>query len=208
MNKLIPFWTAILGALLFIIPSILGGFQFEHYSHISQFISESYAIDAPYGVYMRLLGYIPSGILITIFSFSALKLLPKSNLVKIGLIGFGLFYGIGGVIVGVFPCDAGCNKAFINPSTSQIIHNFSGILTYLFVPICLVLIGIGAKKWKNAASISRLSIICGILAFIFSMLLSGNPIGEHIGLLQRMTETCILFWLISFAFYIKNYIRV
>ncbi len=205
MNKTVTFWFGIFGALLFIIPSILGGFQFENYSHIQQFISESYAIDTPYGIYIRLFGYIPSGILIALFSFCALKFLPKSNLTKIGLICFGLFYGIGTIIVGIFPCDSGCNKELINPTISQIIHNITGALSYLIVPICLILIGISAKKWQNGKSISLLSIICGLVAIVFSFALSSNPTGNFIGLFQRLVEGSILFWLINFALYIKNY---
>lgn len=205
MNKTTTFWFGIFGVILFIVPSVLGGFQFEVYSHISQFISESYAFGTPYGIYMRLLGFIPSGILIALFAFSASKLLSKSRLAKIGLIGFGLFYGIGTIIVGVFPCDTGCNKEFINPSISQIIHNFSGALTYLFVPVCLILIGIGSRKWNNGRSISILSIVCGSVALGFSLMLSNDPTGDYIGLFQRIIESFMLFWLINFAFYIKNY---
>jgi len=205
MNKKTTFWLGILGALLFITPSILGGFQFENYSHIHQFISESYAFGTPYGIYMRFLGFVPSGFLITLFTFSAYKQLPKGSLTKIGLIGFGIFYGIGNIIVGIFPCDAGCNKEFINPSISQIIHNLSGALTYLIVPICLILIGISSRKYNNSKYISIASITCGIIALVFSMLLSNNPAGDYIGLFQRVIESSILFWLINFAFYIKNY---
>jgi hypothetical protein len=205
MNKTTTFWFGIFGVILFIIPTVLGGFQFETYSHISQFISESYASGTPYGIYMRLLGLIPSGILIALFAFSASKLLPKPRLAKISLIGFGLFYGIGTIIVGVFPCDTGCNKEFINPSISQIIHNSSGALTYLFVPACLILIGIGSRKWNNGKSISILSIVCGAAALGSSLMLSNDPTGDYIGLFQRIIESFMLFWLINFAFYIKNY---
>jgi len=207
MNKAITFWFGIIGALLFITSSILGGFQFENYSHLQQFISESYAIDTPYGIYIRILGYIPSGLLIALFSFSALKILPKSRLSKIGLICFGIFYGIGTIIVGIFPCDSGCNKELINPTISQIIHNIVGALTYLIIPICLILIGVSAKRWQNGKSISILSIICGLIALTFSFALSSNPTGNFIGLFQRLVEGSILFWLINFAFYIKNYLN-
>jgi hypothetical protein len=37
------------------------------------------------------------------------------------------------------------------------------------------------------------------------MLLLGDSDGNYIGLFQRITEGSILFWLITFAFYIKNY---
>ena len=208
MNKTITFWLGILGALFFITPSVLGGLQFENYSHISQFISESYAFGTPYGIYMRFFGFIPSGILITVFSFSCWKLLPKSSVLKMGLFGFGVFYGIGTIMVGLFPCDEGCNKELINPSVSQLIHNLFGGLTYLIVPACLILIGFSSRKWSGSTSFSTLSIICGTIALMFSMLLLSDPDGNYIGLFQRITEGSILFWLINFAFYIKNYNQV
>jgi len=205
MNKTLTFWLGIIGALLFTVASILGGFQLENYSHISQFISESYAIDTPYGIYLRVLGYIPSGLLIALFAFSAIRILPKSNLAKVGLVLFGVFYGIATIIVGVFPCDAGCNKELINPTISQIIHNITGAFTYLIVPVALILIGIVARQWTNGKTISILSFICGIIAIGFSLQLSSNPTGSLIGLQQRIIEGAILFWLFNFAFYIKNY---
>lgn len=204
MNNKTTFWLGILGTIFFIVPSILGGFQFENYSHISQFISESYASGTPYGIYLRVFGFIPSGVLIALFALAALRLLPKSILLKLGLISFGLFYGLATIIVSIFPCDIGCNKAFINPSLSQIIHNFFGALTYIIVPFSLILIGISARKWKDGTSIMYISFICAAIAFAGTALLTNNPTGAFIGLFQRITESAILFWVISFAFYIKT----
>ena len=103
----------------------LGGFQFDSYNPISQYISETIAIDTPYGKVLRFLGYIPSGVLLTIFSFAALKKFPTSNVTKIGYCGLGIFYGIATIIVGLFPCDKGCNKELIDPGVSQLIHNLT-----------------------------------------------------------------------------------
>ncbi|MGC1203310.1 MAG: DUF998 domain-containing protein [Flavobacteriaceae bacterium] len=204
MNKTITFWFGLIGALLFIGSSIIGGFLMENYSPIKQFISESYAIDTSHGIYIRLFGYIPSGVLITLFSFSALKFIKNLSLARVGLIIFGIFYGISTIVVGIFPCDSGCNKELINPSISQFIHNISGALTYLIVPISLILIGIAANKWNNGKLISTISISSGVIAILFSFMLSSNATGNFIGLYQRIIEGSILFWLINFAFYIKN----
>jgi hypothetical protein len=193
-----------LGTLLFVASVILGGFLLESYNHLQQFISESYATGTPYGIYLRLFGYIPSGVLFLLFSFSALKHIQKTGLVKISLIGFGVFYGIGTIIVSIFPCDIGCNKEMINPSVSQFIHNFVGALTYLIVPVCIVLIGISARKWVNGKIISIISILCGLTAIGFTFQLSADPMSDYIGLYQRIIEGSILLWLIFFAYYIKN----
>ena len=110
MNKTVLFWIGLSGVILFIISSTIGGLYIENYNPLSQFISETYAIDTQYGKYLRFLGYLPSGLLLTVFAFTSIKLFPKSRLIKIGFMGIGLFYGIATIIVGLFPCDKGCNK--------------------------------------------------------------------------------------------------
>jgi len=90
------------------VPAILGGFQFEEYNHISQFISETYASGTPYGSQLRFFGYLPSGIMLFLFAISVPKFLPKSKLIKIAFWLFAVFYGLGTVMVSVFPCDEGC----------------------------------------------------------------------------------------------------
>ena len=204
MSNKIIFFIGILGISLFVISSIVGGFLIENYSVTSQLISETYAIDTKYGLVIRSFGYIPSGILLTIFAFAGLKKFPHSNLIKIGFYGLGVFYGITTVIVGFFPCDSGCNKLFIDPSISQVIHNLAGFLTYLFVPISIVLIGIGLKKYPIYNRLSIQGITYGILSILFVYLLFSNPNSEYIGLYQRLIESVFIIWIITCAFVIKN----
>ena len=70
MNPKLVFWIGILGVAFFSIASILGGFQFDNYNPVSQYISETMAIDTPYGKELRLFGYVTRIILLTIFSFA------------------------------------------------------------------------------------------------------------------------------------------
>ena len=133
-NKVV-FFIGILGVSLFAIPSILGGLLIEDYNLISQYISESDASDTKYGLALRIFGYIPSGILIAIFCFVGFKKFQPSKLTKVGFYGLGVFYGIATIISGIFPCDVGCNKYFIDPSLSQIIHYLAALLTYIFLSL-------------------------------------------------------------------------
>ena len=94
MNSIKASWCGLLGVIFFVSATILAGLQFSNYSHLSQLISESYAIGTPYGVQLRYLGFIPSGIFITAFAFIAIKNVPKSTLTQIGFLGIGIFYGI------------------------------------------------------------------------------------------------------------------
>lgn len=198
------FLIGILGVSFFIVSSIVGGFLIENYSILSQYISETYAIDTEYGVILRTFGFIPSGILLTLFCFIGVTYFQPSKLIKIGFYGIGIFYGLATVIVGIFPCDSGCNRQLVDPSTSQVIHNLMGLLTYIFVPICMILIGVGLRKFSNNNKFSVQSIAYGAISILFVYLLIYNSNSVYIGLYQRMVEIVFIIWIISCAITIKN----
>jgi hypothetical protein len=204
MSTKLTFLIGILGASLFALSSIVGGILIEDYSIISQYISESYAIDTEYGIILRTFGYIPSGILLTIFCFLGSKYFQPSILTKIGFYGLAIFYGLATIIVGFFPCDSGCNKTFIDPSISQVIHNLAGVLTYIFVPISMILIGIGLKQLPDYKNLSIQAITYGIISVLFIYLLFSGSNPEYIGLYQRIVEALFIIWIITCAIEIKN----
>lgn len=191
----------IIGALLFISTAVISGFQFDNYSHISQFISEAYAFGTPYGLYLRLFGYIPSGIMLAMFGFGAYAYFKKSLLTKVGFFGFAVFYGMGTVIVSIFPCDAGCTIELLESSVSQIIHNLLSVAVYLIVPWCLVVIGMGFRKTKTGP-IAAASLILGAISGIFAWVLFSDPNSPYVGLFQRIIEACILGWVFMTAIFI------
>lgn len=159
------------------------------------------AIDAPYGWILRYFFYVPSGILIVLFSIFSIAKLPSSKLISIGLTGFAIFYGFGTIIVGFFPCDAGCNKEFIDPSVSQIIHNISGLLTYTLVPVFILMTGFG---FKGKSSFSNRSILTAILSIVFIVLMFSSPDSGYVGLVQRIIETLFISWIIGLAYLVMR----
>ena len=204
MNNKLTFLIGIVGASLFIISSVLGGLLIDNYSIISQYISESYAIDTEYGMVLRTFGFIPSGIFIAIFCFTGVRFFAPTKLLNIGFYGIGLFYGLATVVVGIFPCDSGCNKGFIDPSTSQLIHNFMGLLTYLFVPVLIILIGLELKKIQKNTVFPLQSIVLGVISFLFVSVLFLNSNSKYIGLYQRIIELVFILWVVFCAIAIKN----
>ncbi|MFT6997383.1 MAG: hypothetical protein ACJAQ4_001136 [Cryomorphaceae bacterium] len=184
----------------------MGGLLIEGYSITGQYISESYAVDTEHGVALRTFGYIPSGILLTIFGFLGAKHFQLSVLTKVGFYGLSLFYVLGTVAVGVFPFDSGCNKEFIDPSISQVIHNLAGFLTYVIVPISIVLIGIGLKQLPNWTRLSMQAIAYGIVCilFVFLVLFFFDTNSVYLGLRQRMVEAVFIAWITTCAIEIKN----
>ena len=204
MNSIKASWFGFLAVLFFATATILSGLQFSNYSHISNLISESYAIGTPYGVQLRFFAFMPSGIFITAFAFFAIKSLPKSKLTQIGYLGVGIFYGIGTILVSFFPCDKGCNNEMIDPSISQLIHNLSGMLTYMIVPICLIIIGVAAIKWKAAKFVTFSGIVFGLIAMLFVGILSVNLQSNYVGLYQRIIEGSILLFILICSFYFRR----
>ena len=204
MHKGIVYWLGILGVMFFVVSAVLGGFQFEEYSHLKQFISESYAIGTPYGDHLRYFGYLPSGIMMALFAFLTPNYLSRSRGLKIAFWIFAIFYGLATVAVSFFPCDEGCNRDFTDPSISQIIHNLVGGLTYLIVPIVILFIGAKAKSWTDAGSYATITLIFGVISLIFAWLMMADANGSYIGLYQRLVEGSILFWVARTALLVKS----
>ena len=175
----------------------------KNYDITNQFISESYAIDTKHGFFLRLLGYIPSGIIIALFCFLGEKYLDSKLVVKIGFYGIGIFYGLGTTVTGIFPCDSGCNKELLNLSSSQIIHNIAALLMYLFVPFFIILIGLAIRKTKIWFSIK--SILLGLISSILVYLFGLNLLVEYAGLYQRAIEIIFALWTILCAYEIKKH---
>ena len=202
-NKSI-FFIGVLGVSLLAASFILGGLLIENYDIVSQFISESYAIDTEYGLLLRIFGDIPSSILITLFCFLAVKYFQPTILIKIGFYGIGIFYGVASLVTGIFPCDSGCNKELINPSFSQLTHNFAALLMYVFVPINIIITGIGLKRLANYNRLSIIAITSGIISILFVYLLFSDITSEFLGLYQRIIESVFIIWILTCAFTIKN----
>ena len=192
-----------IGISLLLFTIVFGGLLIENYDVKNQFISESYAVDTKYGFFLRLLGYIPSGIIITLFYFLGEKYLEPNLVVKIGLYGIGLFYGLGTTVTGIFPCDIGCNKELVNISSSQIIHNIAALLMYLFVPLFIILIGLAIRKTKIWFSLK--SILLGLISSILVYLFGLNLLLEYAGLYQRAIEIIFALWTILCAYEIKKH---
>lgn len=204
MTKSTVSFLGIMGVVLFVIAAIGGAMLIPGFSQIKNYLSESYAIDTTYGIYLRVLGYIPSGIFILLFCFLAIKHLPKSTAVRIALPGIGIFYGGGTMLTAVFPCDAGCNKEMINPSVAQFIHSLSGLFTYVTVPLFVIVLGFAALKWKNDTGTGKLILLCGFLSLVFTVLFFSLLNSAYGGLIQRTLEGSLLLSILLTALYIKR----
>ena len=185
----------LIGCLLFIITTIIGGYLFPNYSHISNLISESYAVDAPYNFQLRFFGYIPSAIFTGIFVLYFNSKTPKSSLKTLACILILVSYSFATLICAIFNCDAGCNPNFVNPSLSQVIHNLSGSITYLIMPFAILLSGLEFKKFGDS-NFYKSCIFLFLISLLFIIILFNNFDSAYKGLIQRVIEITFILWFV------------
>ncbi len=202
MKRILISLLGITGIVLFVFSVIYGSLQIEGYNHISQYISESYATGVANNEVTRFYGYIPAGILLALFCWSAIPYLPKTKLIITGMLGLGILYGIGTVLVAGFPCDPGCPMSGDDVSLSQAIHNFSGGIMYALAPLCLFAIGYGLMQVSHP--FARLTLVAAICAAIFSYAILLNPTSSHVGLTQRLAELSYLSWFGMLAWHLPK----
>lgn len=191
------------GSLIFFLTTLVGGLLFPEYSHIHQYISESYAADAEFGFQLRWLGFIPSGILFCLFFIFNYRYLNQTIYSKLGTLGFFVLYGIGTILCGIFYCDAGCLPE--EPSNSQIIHNLLGGLLYLCLPLLYLLIykGLGTQN-QTLKRLTFFNFISGIILIILFFKFFDS---DFKGLLQRVIEGMLLIWICVMDLNLKSKIN-
>lgn len=181
-----------IGAVLFVGSVLVGGAQFEAYSHAAQFISETYATGTSWGPALRNFGFVPAGLLLALFGVVSSLANKGNRQLAIGLAGYALFYGIGTVVVSLAPCDFGCDPDQASPSLAHTIHFAMGGLTYLLTPPSLLLIALGLRKDPQLARYFPLVLSAAVIMTICSLLIfTGKPHGLQ-GLVQRIGEGAAL----------------
>ena len=192
------------GVLLFVGSAIFGGLKLAGYSHVSQLISETYATGTDWGGRLRLFAIIPSGVFIALFAFTAKEHFQRSKAATFGWRSLGIFYGLGTVLVGIFPCDRGCSPLDGETSTSQLIHDVTGGLTYLFVPVAVVALGYAAKTLPNGKPLALAGFVLGSISILFVLVFFIDPAAEFAGLYQRVIEGSILSWIVATSIFLLS----
>lgn len=192
-------WSGILGVAGSILAAALGGLQLSDYSHVSQFLSEAYAVGTPYGQVLRYCLLVPSGALIVLFGLLLMREFRHSRLAWLGFLGIAIFYGLSMAVGSVFPCDAGCNKELETPSWSHVIHLASGALTHSLVPGCLLMIGLAARKQTGGNIIAGATFMTAAICAVCNTFLAIDPLSPFAGLFQRGFEGSVLCWIASVA---------
>jgi Protein of unknown function (DUF998) len=181
--------------------TIFGALGFPGYSHTAQFMSELGARGAPQEMLIRFAGFLPAGVFMILSVIGASMSLPRSALTTIGLVGLAM-YAMGYIVAVFFPCDPGCRLA--QPSASQEIHNFFGLIGYVLAPLSLVALGFSARTWPGGRHLSWSGYIAAAAALVGMMTLS--PKSPYVGLSQRLIEGAVLIWVLMCGWYVKSHL--
>ena len=180
----------IIGPILFTIVLITLGFLHPGYNHITQYMSELGAVNAPYAN-IKNTGLFIVGALIAFFSFGMyIDLNDKKT--KATMIGSSLIFisGISFLLIGFFPCDPDC----INFTTIGMIHGYlanTAQFPLIIAPYFLLTNFKIYKKWDSIYYYSIISIILVVTSFA---VYKSHIFEGYVGLLQRISFGIPILW--------------
>lgn len=192
--------AGVVSPLIFILLVIVGGLQYDGYSHIAQAISELGATDSPVRT-LQTLNFFIIGISLVVFFLGFHYRFPGSSNLTTGLLlYFALAAGVGN---GVFPCDPGCDMV----TTSGTLHNLTGLTGFIALSVGTILIGRRMRKFEGWSRFASYSQVTGflILAFGVFWIVVGKITGimpEYQGLLQRLMVLSFLQWFLVMGVYL------
>jgi uncharacterized protein DUF998 len=166
------------------------------YSHVHQVMSELHATGSPIAAIAPFINHYPLAILFSGFGYFVTTVFDHWLARLTGLLI--IVHGVATFTAGYFPCDTGCNPD--EPSTSQLLHGFSGLgilLTLLIAPAiwCFISKRELQQRWFGWLSAC---VVVGQLLLMFPTYQALNS-GEYVGLYQRLAYSMPLLWLLVFA---------
>lgn len=188
---IIPFW--------FVAGVFLVGQYYPDYSHINDALSLLGAEGATTEKLSPLINNYPLGVLFTLFGLGLYRLYSYSTPAKMSA-GLIILHGLGSISAGVFACDSSCLPQ--SPSTSQIIHNISGLVMVLSL-VC------AAYLWKSLSVqllrlrwLSHLAFACALISLITIPLMIIAIQHGGFGLLQRINYGASIIWMSALSGYL------
>ncbi|MFV3289723.1 DUF998 domain-containing protein [Pseudomonas sp. NY11955] len=167
------------------------------YDHLQQAMSQLGAAGSPTQHWSPWVNNFPLAVLFALFAWGLARRWRGSKLALLSA-GLVLLHGIGSLGTGWFPCDQGCAPA--QPSTSQQLHNLSGLLMFLSLTLANGLWAWLGSRLAGSRALALFSLGCVVLA-IATVALMGQAAqsGQLFGLYQRLNYGVSVLWIASLA---------
>jgi len=191
--KKILLLNGLFGPIIFSFVLYIIGYYMPNYNHITQYMSELGAVNAPYALFINIFGFSIIGINIILFSLGLDDSIENNNslfkykfpILLLTLSGFSF------ILLGIFPCDPNCMAISI---IGKIHGIFAGLAQFLLIFGVLFL----KSRFENDSNwkkYSKYTLVIGILSLFLAILYKSNVFSNHIGLMQRISFGLPLLWI-------------
>jgi len=184
--------AAILGLgapLLFVLMVVTMGFVHPNYSHLTNFISDLGALDAP-SPYVQRLNFFQFGIGITVLAWGLYR--GMQNPSRVALV-FQVMIGIGIFLSGIFPGHSNDPA-----SRASMLHNLVGAPAFLLIMLVPLVAGLKFRQDSAWSDLSGYSIAMSpaLVAWFVLMARAGGAPGGTPGLFQRLFIGTWIVWMV------------
>lgn len=197
----IAFGTILAGVGVLLVAVVWGGWAYPGYDHLRQFMSELGAAGAPTGPMVNAWGYVPNGVLVTIFCLLAAWILRGSALAVTACLLLAL-NGVGMTGAGVYPCDFECSRS--DPSTSAMLHDQFGLMGYLCAIFGVSLAALWARR-SQAPWLAPLGLATVIISLVGVVAIVADV--EMAGLFQRTMEAALALFMVALGWALMRGLR-
>jgi hypothetical protein len=166
------------------------GLLWAGYDPVRQTQSELGAVDAPHGLLMNVAGFMALGVVMLAFA-GAYFLAVRKGPWMLAAVAALMVAGLGFVIVGFFPCDAGC----VDVTRPGELHSLFSMPPAIGLPLAMMLSG--AAFWADGrfgAIWQVSSFVVGALALASGPIIAAELLTAYDGLLQRVAMWTPVLW--------------
>ena len=187
----------ILAPVLWASVIILCGSVRPGYSHLTQYISELGERGSSTEILMRYAGFVPTGLMHMAFAASLYAVFRGYRLSSVAAILLAL-NGLGRVVAGLFPCEAGCAGPRV--LLSQKLHSLAAGVGFLALIGAAILWGVLLRRHRSLKGLSVYSIGAGLSGLVFLLLMSwSGELRRGTGLYERLSSGVLSLWVLAFA---------
>jgi len=191
----------LIGPLFYVSLVVVLGLLWQGYEPIRQTQSELGAVDSPHGDLMNVAGFMGLGVTILAFA-TAYILLVRESVAKKLAAALLVVGGLGMVVVGFFPCDAGC----VDVTRTGELHSIFSMPAAVGLPAAAMLSsGAFRSDGRFSTTWQLVSFWLGLLALASGPIIALEFAGEVSGGLQRAAMWAPLLWITVVSWKLRSF---
>jgi hypothetical membrane protein len=167
------------------------------YDHLTQYVSELGERGSSTELLMRYAGFVPTGLMHVAFAAS-LRAVFRNYRLSAAASALLALNGLGRVVAGLFPCEAGC--AVPRALLSQKLHSLAAGVGFVALIGASALWGVLLRRHGSLRGLSPYSIGASLFGLVFLLLMSWSAEPRAgTGLYERLSSGVLSLWVLMFA---------